>query len=259
MQETLRNFYDKLAKGRKKPIQNKIGFINEGYWKGILSDSMELAQINFIETLVSFFQKGNKNVLDVACGRGAAALFMTKYFEPENITGIDGLERHIEICKLIAPESNFQVMDATHLDFPGASFDNVLCMEAAYHFSPRSKFLEEAYRVLRPGGHLAVSDILIKPEEYEDFIFELRRYDTDWSADTWPEENCLSGIAAYKELLLGKGFSYVRIEDITEHKEAAFRAFCIKKAEREKDYEMLKLLMDDTPIGTHCMVYAIRL
>jgi ubiquinone/menaquinone biosynthesis C-methylase UbiE len=259
MQETLHKFYAKLANGSKKLIQNKIGFINEGYWKGIQPDSMELAQINFIETLVSFFQTDHKNVLDVACGRGAASLFLTKYFDPTNITGVDGLERHVEICRVIAPDCNFLAMDATHLEFPNESFDNVLCMEAAYHFSTRSKFLEEAYRILRSGGRLAVSDILIKPEEYEDFICELRRYDTEWSADTWPKENCLSGIDSYKELLLENGFAYVRIEDITEHKEAAFRTFCIRKAEREKDYERLKLLMNDTPIGTHCMVYAIKL
>ena len=40
-------------------------------------------------------------------------------------------------------------MDATELDFRDNSFDSIICVEAAFHFDTREKFVREAYRVLK--------------------------------------------------------------------------------------------------------------
>src|SRR5690349_15026282 len=114
-----------------------IGFLNRGYWKGG-EDSAEIAQLNLIETLASFLSKGG-NVLDVACGKGASAKFLTKYFTPAGISGINISENQLRICKAVAPECSFHLMDATELSFSDSSFDNVICIEAATHFLTRQK------------------------------------------------------------------------------------------------------------------------
>jgi len=54
--------------------------------------------------------------------------------------------------------------DASALAFPAESFDAVLAVEAAFHFATRESFFQEAWRVLRPGGRLVMTDIVPSSE-----------------------------------------------------------------------------------------------
>lgn len=233
-------------------IQDKLGFYNVGYWKGI-DNSIELAQINLIETLLSFLSNRQGTVLDVACGKGASTKYLTKYFDSSQITGINISEHQLSVCRVIAPECNFKLMDATRMELEDSSVDNILCIEAAFHFLTRRRFLQEAHRVLVPGGRVAMSDVLFNEDAVK-------------ITPTLCPENAMPDLDAYRQQLLQVGFRHVRVEDstqfafnrlldaITRHREEHFNQ--ADEAARRRFYSDAEQFRAINPIC--CMVYAIK-
>lgn len=224
--------------------QNVIGFQNNGYWRGG-EETLAHAQVNLIETLLDFFVDKRGNVLDVACGIGASTKYLMQYFDPKKITAINISEKQLAAGRLVAPACDFRLMSATSLDFADESIDNVLCIEAAFHFQTRERFLREACRVLRPGGRLAMSDVLLRSSS---------------------KENYLNNIDDLRDMLLGAGYSYVRVEDSSEQGHKPYLSYIYRRLERDVGLEpelMAKAVqwfkqgfIDDHMAS--CMIYAIR-
>jgi MPBQ/MSBQ methyltransferase len=204
---------------------DKIGFMNVGHWQGIADNSIEKAQINLVESLISFFYNTGGSVLDVTCGKGASSKFLTKYFDARQITGINISERQLETCRVIAPECNFRLMDATSLDFGNSSFDNLLCIEAAFHFLTRQNSLRSQSGV-KPSGRLAMFDVLF---DY-DVLETLFDGEDDYIA---PRDNFLPNLDAYRDSLLQAGFSYVRVDDCTDITSRAACSYVIGREQQE--------------------------
>jgi ubiquinone/menaquinone biosynthesis C-methylase UbiE len=97
-------------------------------------------------------------VLDVATGRGAVLLPAARQVGPGGrVIGIDlssAMVREIETDIRSTGSRHIEIrqMDAEHLDFPDASFDQVLCGFSLWFFPHPGEALREFFRVLRPGG-----------------------------------------------------------------------------------------------------------
>jgi MPBQ/MSBQ methyltransferase len=108
-----------------------------------------------------------QRVLDVACGLGGTLAAIAARLPRSTLVGVNIDRRQLEICRGVAPPAGggrpFLVeADACALPFADASFDEVFCVEAIFHFRSRRVFLAEAARLLRPGGTLVLSDILAR-------------------------------------------------------------------------------------------------
>ena len=179
------------------------GFHNFGYWTPD-TGSQRQASENLVDLLVSFLPHSSGNILDVACGMGASTKHLVRQFLPSRIIGINISEKQLASCRRKAPDCRFLKMDATELRFSDNSIDNVLCVEAVFHFDTREKFLHEVYRVLKPGGGLALSDILVRSEQ----AASLLKYS--------PVANFVPSIQEYRSLFERQGFNQVKISDALE-------------------------------------------
>lgn len=114
------------------------------------------AQIDLIEELLRWANVTQaENILDVGCGIGGSSLYLAKKFTAK-ATGITlspvQANRAIERAQSANLNAHFQVANALDMPFADNSFDLVWSLESGEHMPDKVKFLQECYRVLKPGG-----------------------------------------------------------------------------------------------------------
>jgi fatty-acid O-methyltransferase len=102
-----------------------------------------------------------KHVLEVGCGHGGGASYLTRYLKPASYTGLDLNGRGIEFCRRAhqVPGLTFRQGTAQDLRFDDASFDAVINVESSHCYPDFPGFLNEVARVLVDGGHLLYVDL----------------------------------------------------------------------------------------------------
>jgi ubiquinone/menaquinone biosynthesis C-methylase UbiE len=117
---------------------------------------------------------GDERVLDLGCGRGAVLLIAAQHLTTGKAFGIDVWKRSDQSGNSIeATERNakaegvedrveLRTADMASLPFETASFDLVVSNLAIHNVEKerRDGAVEEAVRVLRPGGRLMIADIM---------------------------------------------------------------------------------------------------
>ena len=117
--------------------------------------------------------RGDERVLDLGCGRGAVLLAAAKLVPRGTAVGVDiwradqtGNSMQATLANAdaegVANRIELHTRDMTDLQFPDASFDLVVSNLAIHNLPGNRAWLaaiDEAVRVLRPGGHIVVADL----------------------------------------------------------------------------------------------------
>ena len=130
-----------------------------------LQQNQHISHSRYDSTAFSRFKEGNV-ILDVGSGFCQPAIFIAQKNLGLKIHSINIQNEQIEIARSrisklsLSKTISVSKCSATALDFPDQSFDVVFALESAFHFDTREKFLQEAYRVLKPKGRLVIADML---------------------------------------------------------------------------------------------------
>ena len=183
-------------------------FYEQDWVQTILGDSFHPGGIDLTKRLINSLNiRNGDRVLDVACGMGTTTLLVDEQFE-SYVTGVDFREHNIQRAQEIASSKNatveFKIGDAANLPMDDASVDHLICECAVSTFADQPLAVGDFYRVLKSGGSLAISDMVLNgklPSKMETLL-------APWT--------CLASAksaAGYQRLLLDAGFVVTSYSD----------------------------------------------
>jgi tocopherol O-methyltransferase len=196
--------------------------MHHGYYgqDGNLKLDRRQAQINLIEELLTWAKDEDtrpQNILDVGCGIGGSSLYLAEKFGAR-VTGITlspvQANRAKERAQAagLAANTDFQVANALDMPFADNSFDLVWSLESGEHMPDKQKFLQECYRVLKPGGKLILATWCHRPIN---IVNPLSSIETKQLQDIY-RVYCLPYVISlpeYTEIVTGCGFKDLQVDD----------------------------------------------
>ena len=110
----------------------------------------------------------SKHVLDVGSGVGGTSRCLAKEFGCR-VTGIDLTDEYCRAASMLSAKTglahlvDYRQGDATKLPFDDQTFDVVWTEHVAMNIPDKTRLYKEMHRVLKPGGTLAIYDVLAGP------------------------------------------------------------------------------------------------
>jgi arsenite methyltransferase len=130
--------------------------------------------VAWAELLDQLKLRGDERILDLGCGRGAVLLLAAQRLTTVTAVGVDlwrrgdqsgnsaDAARRNAVAEGVADRVELHTADMTALPFEADGFDLVLSNVAIHNVKGRAgreKAIDEAVRVLRPGGRLLIADL----------------------------------------------------------------------------------------------------
>lgn len=164
------------------------------------------------------------HILDIGSGIGGTSRCLAQEFGCR-VTGIDLTEEYCQVAGMLTAKVgleeriDYRQGDATNLPFEDNQFDVVWTEHVAMNIPDKQRFYSEMYRVLKPGGTLAIYDVLAGASG--PVLFPV-----PWART--PETSFLVSTDTLRDLLRAAGFTISSWKDST----AEAREWFTKLAEK---------------------------
>jgi N-methyltransferase StaMA len=148
-------------------VEIQGGSIHVGYWHSDEDQAPLLEAINQCTDVVvgKLGLRPGERLLDVGCGVAVPAIRLAQRTDAD-IVGLTNSKWQVREGNRRVREAGLpgqvrlEYGDAADLPYPDASFDAVLALQSLQHAQDRKQWLDEMFRVLRPGGRLVIADFM---------------------------------------------------------------------------------------------------
>ena len=186
--KTTTEYYDALWSPKKnrdferEKIVMPAGFHWGLFEKGIKTMREAMTNMNeYVGKLLEINQYEPKQILDAGCGMGTTSLQLARKYPKVTFTGVTLAQNEVLLAKkyskrLDIKNVNFLKRSFLKTGFSDNCFDGVFALESFSYTNNKKEFVNEMYRILKPGGKLVIIDGFRKPMRPDSSFYKLYNF-----------------------------------------------------------------------------------
>ncbi|HMM44181.1 MAG TPA: methyltransferase domain-containing protein [Candidatus Macondimonas sp.] len=200
--------------------------------------------------------QAGQRLVDAGCGIGGTSIWMAEN-RGADVTGVNiSPEQLARARKLVAArhlQDRVRFVQRSYIDtgLPDAQFDGIYGMESVSYAIDKRDFIREAYRLLKPGGRLVITDGFRNDTAFPEHL----RGDYQRWLDGWAVDN-LAGARQFQDDLAELGFRNIRFEDSLQRVLPSSRRMHIAAKYTLWGGKLLEKLRIRTPVQTGNIIAA---
>ncbi|UCH15580.1 MAG: class I SAM-dependent methyltransferase [Bacteroidales bacterium] len=192
-------------------------------------------------------------ILDAGCGIGGSAIYLAEKYNCR-VKGITLSDRQVKWAKENAEKHNlssllsFENKDYCDTGYNNGSFDLIWALESVGTSASKSEFINESYRMLKPGGRLVLADYFKTGNFSTDNNKIMKRWLNNWAISD------LDTVEDFEYKLIKAGFRNIVIDDYSRNIKSSARRMYLVSFPGYIATKLYNLFYNATPFSkTHYM------
>lgn len=183
--ETTIDYYDSAwSQEQIKTLENGEIIIPAGFHWGLFEKGIKtwreasFNMNNYIGNHLKLNHDDEKEILDAGCGMGVVSLYLANIFPNVSFTGLTLAPKELALARELSKRlklNNVKFFKKNYLDteFSDNYFDGIFALESLSYANYKKLFIDEMYRILKPGGKLIIIDGFRKDMSPKSVIYKL--------------------------------------------------------------------------------------